>query len=107
MARSNAGRSRRGRPDDPEPRDRGPREPEPDADPESVARSVALQRLSVAPQTRAQLDAAMARKGVPEEVRDGVLEDQLAAPLVTLDGAAIGGQPTTKFDDKSLWGNNV
>ncbi|GAA1029132.1 sugar ABC transporter substrate-binding protein [Virgisporangium ochraceum] len=41
------------------------------------------------------------------QVRDGVLEDQLAAPLVTLDGAAIGGQPTTKFDDKSLWGNNV
>jgi ABC-type sugar transport system substrate-binding protein len=41
------------------------------------------------------------------QVRDGVLEDQLAAPLVTLDGAGIGGQPTTKFDDKSLWGNNV
>jgi ABC-type sugar transport system substrate-binding protein len=41
------------------------------------------------------------------KVRDGVLEDQLAAPLVTLDGASIGGQPTTKFDDKSLWGNNV
>ncbi|MGI5240219.1 sugar ABC transporter substrate-binding protein [Dactylosporangium sp. CA-139066] len=41
------------------------------------------------------------------QVRDGVLEDQLAAPLVTLDGATIGGQPTTKFDDKSLWGNNA
>ncbi len=41
------------------------------------------------------------------QVRDGVLEDQLAAPLVTLDGATIGGQPTTKFDDKSLWGNNT
>ncbi|GIJ49660.1 ABC transporter substrate-binding protein [Virgisporangium aliadipatigenens] len=41
------------------------------------------------------------------KVRDGVLEDQLAAPLVTLDGASIGGQPTMKFDDKSLWGNNV
>ncbi|MFI5908401.1 sugar ABC transporter substrate-binding protein [Dactylosporangium sp. NPDC051541] len=40
-------------------------------------------------------------------VRDGVLEDQLAAPLVTLDGATIGGQPTVKFDDKSLWGNNA
>ncbi|WP_199701074.1 regulatory protein RecX, partial [Jiangella rhizosphaerae] len=47
---------------------------DPDADPESVARTVALNRLSVAPQTRAQLDAAMARKGVPEEVRDGVLD---------------------------------
>lgn len=93
---SNAGRPRRGRPDIPEPRDaaeshsggerrsgghRGPggggggaRELDPDADPESVARTVALNRLSVAPQTRAQLDAAMARKGVPEEVRDGVLD---------------------------------
>ncbi|RIQ29607.1 regulatory protein RecX [Jiangella rhizosphaerae] len=39
-----------------------------------MARTVALNRLSVAPQTRAQLDAAMARKGVPEEVRDGVLD---------------------------------
>lgn len=41
------------------------------------------------------------------KVRDGVLEDQLAAPLVTLDGASIGGESTTKFDDKSLWGNNT
>lgn len=39
------------------------------------------------------------------KVRDGVLEDQLAAPLVTADGAQIGGQPTTKVDDTSLWGN--
>ncbi|WP_433220949.1 sugar ABC transporter substrate-binding protein [Dactylosporangium sp. CS-047395] len=41
------------------------------------------------------------------QVREGVLEDQLAAPLVTLDGATIGGQPTVKFDDKTLWGNNA
>jgi ABC-type sugar transport system substrate-binding protein len=41
------------------------------------------------------------------QVRDGVLEDQLAAPLVTLDGATIGGEPTAKVDDKSLWGNNA
>jgi ABC-type sugar transport system substrate-binding protein len=41
------------------------------------------------------------------QVRDGVLEDQLAAPLVTLDATTIGGHPTTKFDDKSLWGNNT
>ncbi len=39
------------------------------------------------------------------QVRDGVLEDQLSAPLVTKDGATIGGQPTVKFDDTSLWGN--
>ena len=41
------------------------------------------------------------------QVRDGVLEDQLSAPLVTADGAAIGGTQTLKSDDKSLWGNNV
>jgi ABC-type sugar transport system substrate-binding protein len=41
------------------------------------------------------------------KVRDGVLEDQLAAPLVTADGAMIGGQPTVKYDDKTLWGNSA
>lgn len=41
------------------------------------------------------------------QVRDGLLEDQLAAPLVTLDGASIGGQPTLKVDDKTLWGNSA
>lgn len=42
-------------------------------DPESVARSIALRKLAAAPQTRAQLDDAMAAKGVPEEVRAQVL----------------------------------
>jgi simple sugar transport system substrate-binding protein/ribose transport system substrate-binding protein len=41
------------------------------------------------------------------EVRPGVLEDQLAAPLVTLDGATFGDVPSVKFDDTSLWGNNT
>jgi len=41
------------------------------------------------------------------QVRPGLLEDQLAAPLVTLDGATIGGQPTLKFNDPSLWGNVI
>lgn len=45
-----------------------------DADLESVARSIVLARLSIAPQTRAQLDAAMAKKGVPDEVRDQILD---------------------------------
>ncbi|MET0494601.1 MAG: sugar ABC transporter substrate-binding protein [Actinoplanes sp.] len=40
------------------------------------------------------------------QVREGLLEDQLAAPLVTADGATIGGENTLKPDDKSLWGNN-
>jgi ABC-type sugar transport system substrate-binding protein len=41
------------------------------------------------------------------QVRPGLLEDQLKAPLVTSDGATIGGEQTLKFDDKSLWGNNI
>ena len=41
------------------------------------------------------------------QVRPGVLEDQLSAPLVTADGAPVAGVKTLKFDDKSLWGNSV
>ncbi|GGM51959.1 sugar ABC transporter substrate-binding protein [Dactylosporangium sucinum] len=41
------------------------------------------------------------------QVRDGLLEDQLAAPLVTADGATIGGEKTLKYDDATLWGNNA
>ncbi|MCQ9181008.1 sugar ABC transporter substrate-binding protein [Streptomyces sp. IBSBF 2953] len=41
------------------------------------------------------------------QVRDGVLEDQLSAPLVTADGGTYGGVPSVKSDDKSLWGNNL
>ncbi|WP_030441219.1 sugar ABC transporter substrate-binding protein [Actinoplanes subtropicus] len=41
------------------------------------------------------------------QVRDGVLEDQLSAPLVTRDGATYGGVASLKSDDKSLWGNNL
>jgi len=41
------------------------------------------------------------------QVGDKLLEDQLPTTLVTLDGATIAGQPTTKVDDKSLWANNT
>jgi ABC-type sugar transport system substrate-binding protein len=41
------------------------------------------------------------------QVRPGVLEDQLQAPLVTADGAEYGGVKSVKSDDKSLWGNNL
>ena len=43
-------------------------------DPESVARTIALRRLEAAPQTRAQLDEAMRRRGVPDEIRERVLD---------------------------------
>ncbi|MFJ7070496.1 sugar ABC transporter substrate-binding protein [Streptomyces sp. NPDC101115] len=41
------------------------------------------------------------------QVRDGLLEDQLSAPLVTADGGTYGGVPSVKSDDASLWGNNL
>jgi ribose transport system substrate-binding protein len=40
------------------------------------------------------------------QVRPGLMEDQLSAPLVTGDGATFGDVKSVKFDDKSLWGNN-
>ena len=43
-------------------------------DPESIARAIALRKLAAAPQTRAQLDEAMRRRGVPDDVRDRVLD---------------------------------
>lgn len=45
-----------------------------DADPESVARSIALRQLTAAPRSRAQLAEAMARRDVPEEVAERVLD---------------------------------
>jgi regulatory protein len=54
-----------------------PPEPEPagaEPDPESAARTIALRRLATAPQTRAQLDDAMRRRGVPDETRERVLD---------------------------------
>jgi ABC-type sugar transport system substrate-binding protein len=38
------------------------------------------------------------------DIGNGNLEDQLPAPLVTIDGAYPG---SLRVDDKSLWGNNV
>lgn len=43
-------------------------------DPESVARSICLRQLAAAPRTRAQLADALARRDVPEDVADRVLD---------------------------------
>jgi len=47
---------------------------DPDADPESVARSIALRMLERQPRTRLELERAMARRGVPEDVAAAVLD---------------------------------
>jgi len=54
-------------PDQHDPRDRP-------ADPEAVARQVCLQMLTAAPRTRAQLASALARRGVPQDAADAVLD---------------------------------
>ncbi|OIJ92630.1 sugar ABC transporter substrate-binding protein [Streptomyces monashensis] len=41
------------------------------------------------------------------QVREGLLEDQLSAPLVTVDGGTYGGVPSLKSTDMSLWGNSL
>lgn len=41
------------------------------------------------------------------QVREGVLEDQLSAPLVTADGGTYDGVPSLRHDDKSLWGTKT
>ncbi len=56
----------------------GPDEPvdpdEPMADPTSVARSIGLNLLDAAPKTRAQLAAAMRKRGVPDDAANEVLD---------------------------------
>ncbi len=47
--------------------------PEP-SDPESVARQICLKMLTAAPRTRAQLATALARRGVPAEAAEAVLD---------------------------------
>jgi ribose transport system substrate-binding protein len=41
------------------------------------------------------------------QVREGVLEDQLPAPLVTADGGSYDGVPSLRSNDQSLWGNKL
>jgi regulatory protein len=47
--------------------------PEPEADPESVARQICLHQLEFAPRTRAELAAVLAKKGVPDDAAEAVL----------------------------------
>jgi regulatory protein len=43
------------------------------ADPEALARQICLKMLTTAPRTRAQLAAAISRRGVPDDVAEAVL----------------------------------
>jgi regulatory protein len=48
-------------------------DPEPEADPESLARQICLRMLTTAPRTQAQLATALRRRGVPEDAAAAVL----------------------------------
>ena len=56
--------------------------PQPEADPESVARAIVLRRLTMAPRTRAQLADDLKSRDVPDEVADRVLDRFSAVGLV-------------------------
>lgn len=47
---------------------------DPEPEKESVARAIALRQLTAAPRTRAQLRDAMAKRDVPDDVADQVLD---------------------------------
>ena len=47
--------------------------PEPEADPQAVARQICLRMLTTAPRTQAQLAIALRRRGVPEDAAAAVL----------------------------------
>jgi regulatory protein len=59
---------------------------DPDADPESVARSIALRMLERQPRTRLELERAMARRDVPPDVAAAIL-DRFAEVGLVDDGA--------------------
>lgn len=58
----------------PEPPEQGSAAADPEPDPESVARAIALRMLTAAPRTRKQLADAMARRDVPAAIATRVLD---------------------------------
>jgi regulatory protein len=55
---------------------------DPHADPESMARAIALRLLESAPRTRSELATAMAKKGVPDDVAVETLDRFVEVGLV-------------------------
>ena len=53
-----------------------------DADPEQVARTILLRRLSAAPRTRSELRADLLRRGTPDGVADRVLDRFVEVGLI-------------------------
>jgi regulatory protein len=94
--------ARTGRPAREEPaRSADEAEPQPEADPETVARSIALEQLTAGPRTRAQLATAMARRGVPDDVGGLVLDRFVEVGLVD-DAAFSRSWVESRHDGRGL-----
>lgn len=57
-----------------EPTPGSPADLQPEADPEQVARTILLRRLTVAPRTRAELLGDLLKRGIPPDVAERVLD---------------------------------
>jgi regulatory protein len=96
-----ATRRRQGRPAREEPAHSPDDEPQELADPETVARTIGLQQLTAGPRTRAQLAEAMARRGVPEEFSELVLDRFVEVGLVD-DAAFSRSFVESRHDSRGL-----
>lgn len=74
---------------------------EPPADPVAAARAIALRQLTMAPRSRGELAAAMARKGVEEPVAEQVL-DRLAEVGLVDDVAYAGMLVRSRQETRGL-----
>jgi regulatory protein len=70
-------------------------------DPESVARAIALRLLSAAPRSRAQLEEALARRGVPEDVAERLVDRFTEVGLVD-DAAYAELLVRSRHDERGL-----
>lgn len=84
-----------------EPSDLDERQAGPDADPESVARTICLRLLTMRARTRAELHEALAARGVPEQASTKVL-DRLAAVGLVDDRAFAGDYVASRQRDRGL-----
>lgn len=93
--------TRRPRARAPEPPESGSAAADREPDPESVARAIALRQLTAAPRSRAQLETALARRQVPEEVAGRVLDRLTEVGLVD-DEAYAESLVRTRHADRGL-----
>jgi regulatory protein len=72
-----------------EPTPGSPADLQDDADPEQVARTILLRRLTAAPRSRAELRTDLLRRGIPESVADRVLDRFTEVGLVDDESFAL------------------